>query len=214
MAGTVLSVVPPSELSWQARTCFFEGPRKLTTNHPRVDKAGERVRRDDLTGRSVHALVTFSETDASAPRMRLTIQAYDPEKGSRPNASNCAIPREHIPTWDSLVQWAGDQILFEDKTPFLKAVETFIMTYSGRGNEGSQLPKVRLMKSPSPLFSSLSSFSRILTARVVWSRKSCAPAHLHVQDLDDPTLKLGSQQRHLLLQASQERHGSSAFCRP
>ncbi|PKS06528.1 hypothetical protein jhhlp_007276 [Lomentospora prolificans] len=110
------------------------------------DKAGESVRRDDLTGRIVYAPITFSETDPSAPTMQLCIQAYHPEKGGRPSGPNCAIPREHIPSWGSLARWAGQQILYESKTPFRKAVETFVMAYSDRPNSRDyHLPKFDLV---------------------------------------------------------------------
>ncbi|SPN96780.1 uncharacterized protein DNG_00300 [Cephalotrichum gorgonifer] len=96
----------------------------------------ETIRRDELTGRTVQAPITFSETDPYAPEMNLCIQAYRVEKGKPREGPNCAIPREAIPSWDELSYWAGRQLLHEEKAPFPKAIETFIIRYSSR-----QLPR-------------------------------------------------------------------------
>lgn len=76
--------------------------------------------------------------------MNLVIQQYSVEEGKPRDGPNCAIPREHIPSWDNLAHWAGQQILEEGKTkePFQHAIESFIIAYSD--HRGFKLPKVCL----------------------------------------------------------------------
>lgn len=78
--------------------------------------------------------------------MELTIQEYSgPEKGAPRDGPNCAIPREYIPSWGTLANWAGQQILREAGEPFQKAIESFIIVYSDRPNSRDlKLPKVCL----------------------------------------------------------------------